>query len=129
MDEQLRILKMVEEKTITAEQGVELLKAMGLEPVPQTQVAVMDQADYDKKMFRVVVDSVGGDKVNVQLPVKAVKRLLLATGKIPVPAEELKGFDLEELTSAVVECMDSMTMGDIVNVSAADGTVVRIYIG
>ena len=32
MDEQLRILKMIEEGTITAEQGAELMSAMNTDP-------------------------------------------------------------------------------------------------
>lgn len=39
MDEQLRILKMVEEGTITAEQGAELMAAMNIE-LPARQTAV-----------------------------------------------------------------------------------------
>ena len=65
MDERLRILKMVEDSTITAEQAAELMKAMGVEAEQTTAVA---HRSYDKKMFRIIVDSTGGDKVNIQFP-------------------------------------------------------------
>ena len=79
MDERLRILKMVEDGTITAEQAAELMKAMGVEE--ESQVPAKSQAGYDKKMFRIIVDSVDGDKVNVQFPVGAIKKILKVTGK------------------------------------------------
>ena len=74
MDEKLRILKMVEEGTITAEQGAELMSAMELDLPAQQTGLVKD--NYEKKMFRVVVDSTGGDKVRIQLPVGAIKKIL-----------------------------------------------------
>ena len=56
MDEQLRILKMVEEGTITAEQGANLMAAMHIDQPPAAPAA----SSYDKKMFRVIVDSETG---------------------------------------------------------------------
>ena len=77
MDEQLRILKMVEEGTITAEQGANLMAAMHIDQPPAAPAA----SSYDKKMFRVIVDSETGDKVKVQFPVGAIKKILKAPGK------------------------------------------------
>ena len=90
MDEKLRILKMVEDGTITAEQGAELMAAMNTETPPREPV--LKRNSYDKKMFRIIVDSVSGDKVNVQFPVGAIKKILKVTGKLPIPEK-----DLEEL--------------------------------
>ena len=127
MDEQLRILKMVEEGTITAEQGAELMAAMNIE-LPARQTAV-EKSSYDKKMLRIIVDSVTGDKVNIQFPVGAVRKILKATGKLPIPPEQnLQGVDLEAVMEAVSECLDEEIEGDFVNVAAADGTTVRIFI-
>lgn len=125
MDEQLRILKMVEEGTITAEQAAELMKAMGVEEPKTTAVA---NRSYDKKMFRVIVDSTQGDKVNIQFPVGAIKKVLKATGKLPIPEKDLQGMDLTSMMDAVSECLDEEVEGDFVNVSASDGTTVRIYV-
>ena len=126
MDEQLRILKMVEEGTITAEQGAELMAAMNIE-LPARQTAV-EKSSYDKKMLRIIVDSVTGDKVNIQFPVGAVRNILKATGKLPIPEQNLQGVDLEAVMEAVSECLDEEIEGDFVNVAAADGTIVRIFI-
>ena len=58
MDEKLRILKMVEDGTVTAEQGAELMAALDAVPA---EAAL--RSCYDKKMFRILVDDVSGDKV------------------------------------------------------------------
>lgn len=127
MDERLRILKMVEDGTITAEQAAELMKAMGVEE--ESQVPAKSKAGYDKKMFRIIVDSVDGDKVNVQFPVGAIKKILKVTGKLPIADKDLQGVDLEQMMEAISECLDEEIEGDFVNVDAADGTTVRVYVG
>ena len=126
MDEKLRILKMVEEGTITAEEGAELMSAMNVD-LPEPQTAIV-RSGYDKKMFRIIVDSTTGDKVNIQLPISAIRKILKVTGKLPIPEKDLEGFDLASMMDAVSECLDEEIEGDFVNVSAADGTTVRIFV-
>lgn len=126
MDEKLRILKMVEEGTITAEQAAELMTAMNID-LPVQQSAIV-KSSYDKKMFRVIVDSISGDKVNIQFPVGAIKKILKVTGKLPIPEKDLKGVDLSSMMDAISECLDGEIEGDFVNVEAADGTTVRIFV-
>lgn len=126
MDEQLRILKMVQEGAITAEQGAELMSALKMDsPAPQEGLA---KRGYDKKMFRVVVDSISGDKVKVQFPVGAIKRILKVTGKLPIPEQDLQGVDLASMMDAISECLDDEIEGDFVHVEAADGTTVRVFV-
>ena len=126
MDETLRILKMIEDGTITAEQGAELMSAINTElSVPQ---AAVTKTGYDKKMFRIIVDSTTGDKVKVQFPVGAIKKILKVTGKLPIPEADLEGFDLPAMMDAISECLEDEIDGDFVNVEAADGTTVRIYV-
>ena len=74
------------------------------------------------------MDSDEGDKVNIQFPVKAIKKILKVTGKLPIPAEELEGVDLNEIMEAVSECLDDEILGDFVNVQTADGTKVKIFV-
>lgn len=123
MDEKMRILKMLEEGTVTAEQAAELMAAMNVDlPVQQTA------ASYDKKMLRVIVDSTSGDKVNIQFPVGAVKKILKATGKLPIPEKDLQGVDLSGMMDAISECLEDEIEGDFVNVEASDGTTVRVFV-
>lgn len=126
MDEKLRILKMVEEGTINAEQAAELMSAMNVE-LPAEQDAIV-KSNYDKKMFRIIVDSVTGDKVKVQFPVGAIKKILKVTGKLPIPENQLQGIDLSSMMDAVSECLEDEMEGDFVNVEAVDGTTVRIFV-
>lgn len=124
MDEKLRILKMVEEGTITAEEAMNLMAAMDLDATSSSSII----NHYDKKMFRVIVDSETGDKVNVQLPVGAIKKLLKATGKLPIPDEYLKDIDISGIMEAVTECLDEEIEGDFVSVKGVDGTIVRVFV-
>lgn len=123
MDEKLRILKMVEEGKITAQQGAELLSALGVD-----EGADVAKIAYDKKMLRILVDSATGDKVKIQFPVGAVRKILKATGKLPIPEAELEGVDLSGMMEAVAQCLDEEIEGDFVNVDTADGTTVRIFV-
>ncbi|MBS4917811.1 MAG: hypothetical protein KHZ93_09595 [Clostridiales bacterium] len=126
MDEKLRVLKMVEEGKITAEEAAELMEAMQAQLPAQETKRINN--NYDKKLFRVLVDSTSGDKVKIQFPVGAIKRILKATGKLPIPEKDLQGVDLSSMMDAVSECLDAEMEGDFVNVEAADGTTVRIFV-
>lgn len=126
MEETLRILKLVGEGTVTAEQAAELISAMKVE-LPELQTEVLN-INYDKKMFRIIVDSTSGDKVKIQFPVGALKKILKATGKLPIPEKDLEGVDISSMMDAVSECLDAQIEGDFINVEAADGTTVRIFV-
>lgn len=126
MDENLRILKMVEDGTITAEQGAELLAAMN-ESLPAQPVSI-EKGSYDKKIFRVIVDGASSDKVKIQFPVGAIKKILKATGKLPIPEKDLQGIDLSGMMEAISECLSDEVEGDFVNVESADGTTVRVFV-
>lgn len=135
MEEKLRILHMVEEGKLSAEQAVELMNALegsaseekfdnALEPS-----AARRPGAYEDKMLRVIVDSPEGDKVNVQLPVRIIRQVLKVTGQLPIKSEDLKNIDLDALTTSILECLDNETLGDIVMVDASDGSTVRVFIG
>lgn len=129
MDEKMRILKMIEDGTITAAEAAALMKTMGVDEADEESGVLMNTAvSYDKKMFRVIVDSAEGDKVNIQFPVGAIKKILKVTGKLPIQDENLKGIDLSEMMEAVSQCLSEEVEGDFVNVKAADGTTVRIFV-
>ena len=126
MEDKLRILKMVEDGIITAAEAAELLAALDAD-APQRQTALAGSG-YDKKMFRVIVDSPEGDKVKIQFPVGAVKKILRVTGRLPIPEKDLEGVDLAAMMDAVSECLDDEIEGDFVNVEGADGTTVRVFV-
>lgn len=134
MEEKLRILKMVEEGTISAEQAKELLEALGDgESARETaweESVIRTDIPYEDRMFRIIVDSADGDKVRVQFPIKAVKAILKVTGKLPIQMSgDMEGVDMEAMTDAVIQCLDTESIGDIVTVESADGDNVRVCIG
>ena len=99
MEEQLRILKMLEEGKITAEQASEFLTA--LTPQKETEAASYEVAEtervnleYDKRMVCIVVDSSEGDKVNVQAPGNSHPPDLKSDRKAPAVSESLQGIEL-----------------------------------
>ena len=133
MDERMRILKMIEDGIINAEEGAKLMDALSAPSATAAPPAALqpetDAADYDSKMLYVTVDSKkDGDRVNIRFPIGAIRRILKITGKLPIPEEKLNGIDLPGLIDAVTDCLDSRICGDIVDVSSSDGSTVRIYV-
>ncbi len=124
MEEKMRILKMLEDGTITADEAFELMNALS-----STDVLVPSDKPYNKRMLKILVSKEGGDNVTVQFPVGAVKKILKVTGKLPIPEDQLQGFDLSELMDAISECLDEELDGDIINVnSVSEAANVRICI-
>ncbi len=128
MEEKMRILKMLEDGTITAEEAAELMDALGVDAQPEAENPGLPtlKRNYERKMLHIQVD--GNDKVNIQFPISAIRKILKVTGKIPLPEETLGDFDLDALMEAISECLDEEIVGDFVNVTAVDGTSVRIYV-
>lgn len=140
MEEKLRILKMVEEGTVTAEQAQELLRAMeepAAEPFaePTTEPnwdvpPIREDIPYEERMLRIVVDSNDGDRVRIQFPIKVIKVILETTGKLPIQVSDgPEGVNLGEITDMVLQCLSAESIGNIVDVQSADGDFVKIYIG
>ena len=120
MEERIRILKMLEEGKINAQQAEELLdsieKKIGNENKPSKVIG---------KKLRVKVVSEDGEKVNICIPLSLAK---LATGfvsKSHRASIESAGVDL----SAIIEHIDELQdMGeDILNVES-DNESVKVYI-
>ena len=89
---------------------------------------VKKQIPYDKRIFHVDIDSEKGDKIRIQFPVGAVKKILKASGKLPLPQETLQEIDLSELMDAVTACLSEDAEGDFVTVETAGGTHVRVFV-
>lgn len=132
--EKLNILKMLEEKKITAEQAASLISAVDdVTEKSETEqykndVAVTKMKDTKLKgKFKIEVKSADGDNVMVTLPLMLAK---LAINM--VPAKKLseigkEGIDLENIINNIQDFADNID-DDIVNVTSADGDHVRIYI-
>ncbi len=140
-EEILRIMKMLEEGKITAEQAAALATAVkGAAEPEQSPKSIEDkrilmESDMAKdqipgqKMLQVRVLSEVGDKVKVNLPLNFVKGILKVTGKIPmVDHEHLQGVNIEELMDSIILAIDSDLTGRIVDVETSTGDLVIIDI-
>ena len=121
MNDKLRILEMIENKTITAAEGAELLKALDQN---DSKTVIKTQKDAFK-MFRIKVLSADGDKVNVQIPVEFAK-VALSSGKGFMKVDQIEGLDLD--VDAILEMIDQGVLGKIVDIESADGDIVEIII-
>jgi len=121
MNDKLRILEMIENKTITAAEGAELLKALD----KNEEKSVVKRKKDAFKMFKIKVLSGDGDKVNVQIPVEFA-RVALKSGKGFMKVDQIEGLDLD--FDAILDMIDSGVLGKIVDVESADGDIVEIII-
>lgn len=122
MNDKLRILEMIESKTITAAEGAGLLKALETNEIKAP--ATRNKKDAFK-MFKIKVLSADGDKVNVQIPVEFAK-VALQSGKGFMKVDQLEGLDLD--VDQILEMVDSGMLGKIVDIESADGDIVEIVI-
>ncbi|MFQ5943606.1 MAG: hypothetical protein ACE5JF_08640 [Anaerolineales bacterium] len=119
-DERLKILKMLEEGKLSAEEASRLLRALS-KGSPETSPAT---PDGESKWMRIRVTDLDGDRaaVNVNLPMRLVN-VALRLGSQFIPEEE--DIDLEELA----EALKAGLTGKIVDViDEEEGRQVEIYV-
>jgi DUF4097 and DUF4098 domain-containing protein YvlB len=127
-DEYLRILKMIEEGKLTAEEGADLIKALGTEQ-PREEAAARLRSTIGGKKLRIVVTNLdtGKDVVNIRIPLRLAR---IAEKMIPSQAKQEmreQGIDLSNLLSDLDEIGD----GPLVDIDSDDGkehVKVLIYI-
>ena len=121
-DDRLRILEMIEKKTITAAEGADLLKALDK---ADDNTSVAKKVKNSFKMFRIKVLSAEGDKVNVQIPLEFAK-VALKSGKGFMKIDQIDDMNLD--LDLILEMIDQGTMGKIVDIESAEGDIVEIII-
>lgn len=122
--ERLRILKMVEEGKISAEDGSRLLEAMSASEPKRSQIPPPGASGTAGRWLRVRVTDArtGRNKVNVTIPMGLVDVGLKMGARF---APEMDGFDLAQLA----EMVKSGATGKLVEVQDnEDGELVEIYI-
>ncbi len=123
-EERMQILKMIEAKQITAEEGAKLLTALG-EKDKNKDAAVPPSPATNGRWFRVRVTDLrtGRRKVNVNIPLGLVDVGLKMGAKF-APAG-LEGLDMNQILTA----MKSGTQGKVVDVEdEEDGEHVEVFI-
>lgn len=119
-EEVSRILKMVEEGKIDSNKATELIEALNTVPVFEQ----LPKGDINEKMLKVRVISGENDKVNVNLPIRFIKNVLSACGKIPISASGMETIDVK----LIAEAIDNGIIGKIVDVKSANGDIVEVSI-
>lgn len=114
------ILDLLKEGKITAEEAEMLLDALSSER-PASQDAVVLPKKTGRKMLFVLIKSKDGDDVKIQVPIEFAKFMKFA--KLDPKLQE-QNIDFEELIKLVEDGME----GDLVNISTADGDIVRIVV-
>lgn len=83
---------------------------------------------YDKHIVHINAWNLIGDRADINLPVKAVRKLIKAFGKLPIPMDGINGDDIKMIVDALSECFDMEMTGDIIGVTTAEGMNVRVSI-
>jgi len=123
-EERLKILKMIQEGTITAEEGMQLLKALE-EPVKkQPEETQLESGGKGGRFFRVMVTDTdtGKSRVNVRLPIGVVSAGVKMGARF---SPQVEGLDIDHLMSFV----RSGATGKIIDIyDDDDGEHVEVYI-
>ena len=113
-----RILKMVEDGKINSDQATELISALN-----NSDVTPAENKAWSKHL-RVNVKSSEGKNINIKLPLKFVKGILKATGKLPMKIEGGEEIDMQVITDAI----EHEISGKIVEVHTDKGDYVEVVI-
>ncbi len=130
-DSRMKILEMLSEGKITADEASSLLeKVSASENVTTESVEVSEPTRTSPRYLRVVVDSADGDKVNVKVPMSLIKTGIKLSALMPADAADAmkdQGIDLSMLrdlpTDELIEALRELE----VNVDSADGDTVRVF--
>ena len=141
MDEKKKILKMVEDGKITAQEALELIEAIG--KTDTEEKTERPRGKGTNRMFRVRIDASEQDgrekaKVNINIPLNVARKLTSLTKMIPDSAKaemEKEGVNIDELNLA--ELLDALYDSDseesLVDIDATEGdgkggAKVKIYV-
>lgn len=128
MSEKLRILEMFKEGIITIEEADRLLRAMDTNRESNNVEVIIPKYKTDPKnlQFKIRISSKDGDKVNVNLPLKFAKAALKAGSfKINGVNEDLMNqIDIDQ----IIQMAEEGQLGELVDITSADGDVVKIMV-
>jgi hypothetical protein len=122
--ERLKILDLLHKGIIKVEDAERLLAALGASKAETNDntIELITNKKAPFRMLKVYVDSADGDQVRIQLPIEFAK--LLKTSKFNIDAIEDMDIDIDML----IQMINSGAIGEIVNVTSADGDIVRITV-
>lgn len=83
---------------------------------------------YEKRLVHINAWNLMGDRAEINLPVKAVRKLTEAVSRLPIPMDGINSRDLAMLMDALADCFDAGMTGDIIGMTTAEGMNVRVFI-
>lgn len=126
-EEIARVLTMVQEGKLDADQGAELIQVLKEKEETGNQLLEKSTKYFDKTL-KVRVVSAENDNVTVNLPIKLVKAVLMAghgiAASIPQAEKYVKDIDI----SLLIEAIENELDGQIVDVKSANGDTVSVII-
>ena len=95
-EERLKILKMIQEKKITAEEGIQLLEAMAGPAAPVKPSAPQIVPGHEPKFLRIHITDIRNDRilVNIRLPISVINAGFKMGARF---SPEVQGMDAEQL--------------------------------
>lgn len=131
MEDKKRILKMIEDGIITAEEGMKLLTALDGDGKHESNEKYENEDEFFKlpknnelgKMFYIRVKSHDGSKVRVNIPIDFIK--IMGSSAIGCEAQ-LNKYDVD--MEKIIKAIDSGFIGRIVEVETEEGDKVIVEI-
>jgi hypothetical protein len=121
-EEKKKILEMLKNGEISVDEADKLLESLGTDA--QSTALARKKDNLASRFIRIQVNSQSGDNVRVNLPLSLAK---VGMSFIPQEAKvemESHGVNLESIIEAIEQGAD----GELVNIEASSGEVVRIYL-
>jgi hypothetical protein len=120
MNEEIkRILKMIEDGKINAEQASELISALKEKEMPPEQTK-----NSSDRHLKVNIKSHNGKNINIKLPIKFVRGIIKATGKLPVHINGNQELDMKAISDAI----EKEITGKIVELTSDEGDYIEVLI-
>ncbi|MEA3266340.1 MAG: hypothetical protein U9P42_05285 [Candidatus Fermentibacteria bacterium] len=130
-DSRMKILEMLSEGKITADEASSLLEKVSTsENVTSESVESIEPVHTSPRYLRVVVDSADGDKVNIKVPMSLIRTGIKLSALLPADAADAikeQGIDLTMLKDLPGDELIQALRELEVNVDSADGDTVRIF--
>lgn len=119
MDEQVKkILKMVEEGKLNSDQASELIEALN------EKDTVTETPKSAPTNLRVKIISAEGKNVDLKVPLKFIKGIIKATGKLPINIEGKENIDMKVITQAI----ENDCCGKVFEMNSNSGEYVEVII-
>ena len=129
-EERKKILEILAEGKITAEEAERLLDKIEATPADEANTGSRTREPKKIKYLRVLVDGAEGDKVNVRVPINLIRTGIKLGAILPAGASKRIqecGIDLNDLTQLADEDLMEALADLQVDVNSEGGDKVRIY--